>query len=540
MLQRLKKWWWKADKNRFVQEICAVLLGIGLGLYGYESKVALVPMKWNLDSRVARSMQQQSQQPLQSPQFAQLPSPQLAQWFPKLPEIKRFWQQPWAERYREHLSRYTQLMENLGVRGGLQQRVQELMEQGVEPFPRRWTAKENRPFVLAGLLVVVAAFLTKLLLYLSILNFNKRPAKAGKKPVKPARHAKDWNGMAQDVGTIGLTAMGGLYLQPALEEFLKGEAPSYPYPLTGVLIFLGFLLLKLALSSSLLDINAKMRKAGPLLSFRRFSQFSRTYDWNDLGHEVTALILGIGLGFYAYESNLALLPLKWKSDRQVASEIARESRPQEDSKGITPFLRFFKENPVVKQRLGDFWKQTGVDRYVDQLDRYTRVYEHMGFRGRFREKLDRFMRGGVEPIPQRWKAKENLPYLIGGLVLVLLSFLVKLLLYLQMLDLNRLLQWKKSASARTVKKYIDWNEMVQGFSTVALSVLAGMYTNPCMEWLAGEEAISYPYPRVGPLLILLCIALKFLLYCGIVNLNRKQPTPVAKKPAARRPGPRRR
>ena len=520
-MARMTTWWRQSDKNSFIQELCAILIGLGLGLYGYESKVALIPMKWHLDNKVANSIEKESRerQPDTLPKTAQI--------FRDMPNVvKDFWKKSKADRYLEHVHQYTQVMENLGIRGDLQKKVDELLRKGAEPIPEKWTRQENRPFVILGLLIIIAASVTKTLLYMHLLSFNGTSSKLLAKPQsramknRPARAIRpptDWNGIVQDACTITLGAIGGLYIQPSIEEFLKGEAPSYPYPMSGVLIFVGLLLVKMALSSSLLDIVSWRTGVGPLVSLRRFRYFSRAYNWNDLAHETCTLILGIGIGFYAYSSNLALLPLKWQTDRQVAGQIVVEATPREEQpSGFNPFGNLFGQNPVIKEQLNRFWDKTGVDRYAQNLEKYTNVYEHMGIRGRFKHKMDQFMRQGVEPIPAAWTAPANRPYLIAGLVILLICFILKIGLYGHILDINAIIK-----NIRATRQPVEWNEMLQEVTSITLSVMAGVYTDPTMAWLTGEEAISYPYPRLGPALLLGCVLAKFLIYCGILNLNRQ-------------------
>jgi hypothetical protein len=518
-----------------VHGICALCIGIGLGLYGYESKVALVPMKWQLDSRVAHSIKQDAgEQPSEN-------NKEPRGWFRNIKPVHDFWQKSRLERYTSQLDKYQRVMHNWNVRGNLQKKMDELMRNGVEPVPETWKNKEARPFVLTGLALVLAAFVIKLLLYLGVLNFRRdavnKPVYSkyakGQAQIKPKRHS-DWNGILGDMCTLGLSTMGGLYLQPGIEEFLKGEDPSYPYPLLGAALFLGFVAIKLTLASSLLDINIWARKSGPLLSLARLGQFSRGYNWNDFTQQICSLILGVGLGFYAYESNLALLPLQWQSDRQVAKEISKESAPREQPSGWDKLFRVFQKDPKVKEFLA--LKKT--QRVFEYSDQYQKVLERWGVRGKFRDKVEKFMREGIEPVPKAWKEPKNLPYLIAGLIVVLLSLLLKVMLYAHIIDISRLIKYHKLRARQKGKEQVEWNDILQEVTTIALTVMAGMYTNPCLDWLAGEEAVSYPYPRVGPLIILACLLLKFLLYVGLIRRSRKaavsSSSPVVRKNTVRK------
>lgn len=518
MFRRIWKWWKHVNKDSLVHEICALLIGIGIGLYGYESKLALVPMKWQIDTRVAYSIKQESGQ--QQPEDNKGPF----NWFRNIKPVQEFWQKSGLERYNAHLDKYQRVMNNWGIRGNLQKKMDEMMRDGVEPVPQNWKSREARPFVITGAVLVLAALIIKILLYMGILRLRRTSVTPpvhskyakGKAEIKPRRHT-DWNGILGDICTLAMSAIGGLYLQPAIEEFLKGEPPSYPYPLQGILVFLIIVAVKLALNSTLLDINMWARRSGPMWSLRRLGQFSRGYDWNHFSHQMCTLILGIGLGFYAYESNLALLPMQWQSDRQVAKEISKESAPREQSGGLDKWFRVFQKDPKAKE----FLALKKVQRVLEHGEKYQQVFDKWGVKGKFRDKLDKFLREGVEPVPKAWKDPANLPYILAGLVIVVLSLAIKILLYLQIIDINRLIKYRKLKPKQTGKKRIEWSEMCQEFTTIALSVMAGMYTNPCLDWLAGEEAVSYPYPRIGPLIILACLLVKFMLYFGIIRFAGK-------------------
>ncbi|MCS6955695.1 MAG: hypothetical protein NZM44_05000 [Candidatus Calescibacterium sp.] len=502
MIKMLRRKFRQIDKNKAIQEFCAIIIGIGIGLYGYESKVALLPMKWQLDSNVEKSIQQSSLPKVRGEILvAQIFN---QDWEQRIGKAKDFWNSSSAERYKKHFEKYRKTMEDWGVRGGMQKKIDELMRSGVEPIPKKWTTKENQPFLMLGLVLVGSACLIKILLYMGIINLN----------ASKLIHGVNWNGIFHDIGTFGMSAIGGMYLQPALEEFLKDESTSYPYPIMSLVLFFIFLLLKIFISSQLIDINAWRRGSGALFSVKRFRQFSLTYNWNDLVHSLTALILGFGFGFYAYESNLALLPLKWQADQKVAKDMTKESSSSQPSI-LDKISSIVKSNPDTEK----FWNTQGLERYTKNIARYDKALQDMGIRGKLKEKVDRFMRQGIEPIPPKWSEPQNRPYVLVGLFVVLLSLLLKILLYMQVIDVNSFLKYHKLRPKSKTRR-IDWHEMINDFTTITLSVMVGLYATPFMDYLAGEQAVSYPYPRVGPIIIAICILIKVLLVLGIMKLNR--------------------
>lgn len=508
-MKSAKKWFWQQDWDRLVQEVCALLIGLGIGLYAYESKVALLPMKWQMDKQVVSSLEKKT--PSQkSSNFG---------FFTDSPLVKNFWKQSGAERYLSNLGQYTAAMEKLGVKGSLRDDLESLMTEGVSPIPEKWKSPENRPFLIFGLLLIIICFSLKIAIYSGKLHLNRlklRLLKGGKSPPK-GKNLTDWNGIIQEIATLGLSIIGGVYILPGLEAILQGEQASFPYPFLGFLTFATCIFLKSLIYSNFLDLNVwkqegQKGKKGQLFSWRRFRQFSKEHNWNKLAQEVTTIIIGVALGIYAYDSKLALVPLKWSMDKQVGKQVEQTQPTEKPS-----FWDNIWQN--TPKGVKNFWNEQGADRYLQNLDKYTQVFNDMSIEGGLKNKLDSLMRSGVDTVPDSWKKKENLPYLMALLAAFLASILLKISLYFSWIDLNRVFQ--KEKKLRNLRPRANWNELFHETSSILLSAMTGIYTDPFFDTLAGQEA-SFPYPLVGPILILVCILLKIGLYSGLFNLGRSQ------------------
>ncbi len=512
-MKSIKKWFWQQDWDRLVQEVCALLIGLGIGLYAYESKVALLPMKWQMDKQVVSSLQEKT--PSQkSSNFG---------FFTDSPLVKNFWKQSGAERYLSNLGQYTTAMEKLGVKGSLRDDLESLMTKGISPIPEKWKSPENRPFLIFGLLLIIICFSLKIAIYSGKLHLNRlksRLLKGGKAPPK-GKNLTDWNGIIQEIATLGLSIIGGVYILPGLEAILQGEQASFPYPVIGFLTFATCIFLKSLIYSNFLDLNAwkqeeQKGKKGQLFSWRRFHKFSKEHNWNKLAQEVTTIIIGVALGIYAYDSKLALVPLKWSMDKQVGEQVSQQAQPTTKPS----FWDNLWQN--APKNVKNFWREQGADRYLQNLDKYTQVFNDMSIEGGLKNKLDSLMRSGVDTVPDSWKKKENLPYLMALLAAFLASILLKVSLYFSWIDLNRAFQKEKKLPA--LRPRANWNEFSHETSSILLSAMTGVYTDPLFDTLAGQEA-SFPYPMVGPILIIACILLKIGLYSGLFNLGRSQSSP---------------
>ena len=126
------------------------------------------------------------------------------------------------------------------------------------------------------------------------------------------------------------------------------------------------------------------------------------------------------------------------------------------------------------------------------------------------------MRTGVEPVPQRWK--ENIPFLMLFLVIFISSAVLKYGIYFGKIDFNTVV---KSKSKKRIRK-VDWHNMLQDTISLLLSTLLGIYSDPILGTLAGEKDVCFPYPIIGPLLILSCIFLKFWAIKKMVRTVRKK------------------
>lgn len=512
----------KRNLNKIVQEICAILIGIGIGLYGYESKAALVPMKWQLERKVAKDIhrQQQEQQVSQGSVFDV---------FSQIPAVNEYWKKTGVDRYLSHIQKYNTVMQKWGISGDLQQKMDSLMKNGVETVPSRWTTPENKPFFILGILLVCVALVTKIAIYSGTLNLNRLGQKRGKKKKKRA----NINAIANEISTFGLSAIGGLYLMPALENFMRNQDASFPYPWIIAGIFAALVLLKIALHSSFVDFNA-WRRGGRMVSNQRFQKFSKTYNWNTFAHQMTTAILGIFLGFYAYESNLALLPMKWQMDRQVGQEVAGNttSAPQQKDSGFfdNVWKAVRKVTPMVRDT--EFWKKSGAERYAQYAQKYDSALEQAGVKGYLKTKVKRLASGGVDYVPDRWTQKGNLPFLLAALILTVLSFIVKWCLYFHIIDFNDWIKRRKLVRKAKKKPPVNWNAIVQETAAITLGVMLGIYTEPFLDYMAGETNVAYPYPSAGPIVVIACVAIKVALHMKIINFNKRRA--VKKAPVKRK------
>lgn len=505
----LKSWLYKKDWNKSIQEFCALLIGIGLGLYAYESKAALVPMKWQMDREVAGEISQSSS-PKEKPGF-------FGRILNEVPAVKNFWAKTGVDRYVSHLDKYTRVMDRQGVKGANKKNLDSLMRKGVEPVPQRWNTPEAKPYFILGVAIVVCCFLLKILIYMAIMDFerlkNRLYGKLKRKASAKAVKRVDWNGILHEITTLLLSVIGGMLILSSVEDFLKGEEVSIPYPLFCVITVFVCLLIKAALYSSFFDINEwRQSKRGRLFSRVRFRRFSKHYDWNELAQGFTALVLGLGLGIYAYDSNLALLPMKWQMDREVASEVAKESKPKKENSGwgIGELLG---DNETVDK----YWKVTGANRYVNNIKRYTKAFDKLGIRGELKQKMDRLMRSGVEPVPEKWKDPANRPYLVAFLILFLFCLILKIAIYLSFVDMNRFVKGKAMAHNPS-----QWNDMIQEMAGIVMSTFIGVYMEPGMDYvLGGDKEVGFPYPVAGPITIGVCIFIIVLFRYRWIDLDKR-------------------
>lgn len=551
MLERLSKGLKNADLNRIVQEICAVLIGVAMGLYGYESKVALLPLKWetngNVVTEVAKKKSGQESAP-KAPEAA--PKAKKDNGFNIFGELekelgqivedvgKEFVQATGAENLLKFPEEYSRVFEDLGIRGELKGQVENLIRDGVEPVPKKWTSAENQPFFILAIAILLSSLVVKFAIYLSFLDVNRLKTKIAGTKRKPEKRRVDWNGILQEIGTLGVSVIGGLYLQPALEELMQGEMGSYPYPFLLMAIFVGCISLKMAVSSTFLDLGSFVRGKSPLVSARRLRKFSRTYDWNGFVQQISTIVVSLGLGFYAYESNLALLPIKWKTDRELVQEVAQKKSPPapktqappEKTKKDGGLGSIFGEDlgGILEDVGNELGQVSGVEKLIQYTEEYDEVFKDLGIRGGLKDKIEETIREGVDPVPNNWTKPGNIPYLVAALAIFVASLALKFLIYFRALDFNAILKRARTATTKPGKT-VDWNEIVDELTAIILGTFLGLYAEPLLDTLAGETA-GFPYPRLGPCIIFTCLIVKLLLYLEIIDLaSSKSPARKAGK-----------
>ena len=348
-------------------------------------------------------------------------------------------------------------------------------------FPESWTRPENRGFFIAGIVLAAIILLIKLLLYFRWIDLNRwfsnRRAKG---------RGVDVNGIIQELCTLIMGTVFGLFSSPVSKRVgLVFEKAEYPDPVPGIIVLAVCLVVKLLLYSQTLNFNlasGKKGKRAKIFAPGALATFFGKVDWNDPIKNLLSVLIGVGIGLYLYQSNLIFVfEEQYRAIKSKASEVM----------------------PVVQRLLGPKHAKEAAA-----------------------------IKKSVSLMPASVSEKEKRPYWIAGLIMVVGAALLKLLMYLAILNWNAIRDGifgnKGSTKGRSPGR--DYNGIIDEILMLFLSMIMGVLATPLFNNLRGQ-ATPYPYGGVGVALLALLVVIKVLFMFGVFDFNKKA---LPRKKAARK------
>ncbi|NUM33309.1 MAG: hypothetical protein HUU50_02095 [Candidatus Brocadiae bacterium] len=369
--------------------------------------------------------------------------------------------------------------------------------EGGKPFslswPEAWTRPENKTFFTYLLVFFLFLLLIKLLLYLRFLDLNSLSLKKGKKSA-----FLDINSILQEITTVVLGMTFGIFSSPVTKSTWlgMGSRQDYPNPIPGAVVIFICLILKLLLYSKTINLNSlTSKKNGKIVAPEALGIFLQKADWNIAMKEVLSTLIGIGFGLYLYQSNLIFLPGEMMKDLSNALS-------QLDQKIGSP-----------ARKIGNTF---GLKKYTDQLSRST------GEISRTAEQVRK-----VKLVPEI--KEENKKYWIVGLIVVIASILLKWMMYMAILNFNKIRDSffsTRGAYRQSMGK--DYNGIVDETVVFLITSLLGVMADPIYNNLRGNQA-QYPYGYWSLFFLIFLILVKLMLVMEILDFQRSSGTQALKR-----------
>lgn len=318
---------------------------------------------------------------------------------------------------------------------------------------------ESQPFVKAGIIMMAVAGFIKLILYLGIFDLNRMKGQSSK------RRGINISGIFQDILTILLGITIGLFTTPIAKNMILVEQVEYPNPWPGILLTAACLLAKFLLYSEVINLNRGGRwiqphKAKPALA---------RHDWNSWTQEMTSTCIGIGVGFYMYQSGIVT------HLGAMGSKILGRAEKTASS--------FWDKvvSPVTGTKLNDL---------------------------------------SMESL---WKDDTARIYLMVGIGMICVCVLIKFLLYTSLWDANRTRDALVGHGGRSSRhRGMDTNGIMDEIATLLLTIAIGIFTAPITKNALLENQDPETMGIVIPILIVFLAWFKFALHTGAIQFGPRR------------------
>ncbi len=210
----------KSDWNIAMKELCSALIGIGIGLYLYQSNLIFLPVKaWEAASNVVSQIDEKIGSPLKS-----------------IGE-KTGW-----KNYTDPLARATRQAAQTARKINEMKLIPEIKE-------------ENKKYWIIGLVIVIVCVALKLMMYMAFLNFNRiRDSIFSTRGSYLQTTGRDYNGVVDEVVMFLLTSLLGIMIDPIYNNF-RGNTTEYPYGYWSLFFLIFLILTKLMLALEILDFQ---------------------------------------------------------------------------------------------------------------------------------------------------------------------------------------------------------------------------------------------------------------------------------------------
>ncbi len=347
-------------------------------------------------------------------------------------------------------------------------------------IPASFSSSGAKPYVAAGLSLIIACFVLKISIYFSFFDANTL-----KKNYRGKKRSKgiDVNGILQEISTVFLGIAVGMFTTPVIKNAFVFEQSQYPDPTVGLLFTFCCLFFKLLLYSKALDFNLLLRKGKVRWKSRNMQTFLLKYNWNHLFQEFSSACVGIGAGFYLHESKI-----------------------------VTVVDKYF---PSFSKEIGNSLEKEGAGLW----DRISRPIEHVIGKSNFNQITN------VQWVPDIFQDERAKMYVMVGMIMVIACFVLKLALYASLWDANKfkgvifpLQKNKGSKGAR--RRHFDFNNFLDEILTVLFTIVFGIVTTPVVKNAFLEQKEDYSSQTIWWLLLLFLGWLKFALTVKAISFKR--------------------
>ncbi|WP_368239167.1 hypothetical protein [Candidatus Uabimicrobium amorphum] len=320
--------------------------------------------------------------------------------------------------------------------------------------------QKSRPFLLIGGALLVTCLLIKIALYLGLWDANKlKGAVTGKKQRKKKRGI-DINGILQEILTVLLGIGIGMCSTPVVNNVVIFESTEYPDPTPGLILIAVCVFLQIILYSKALDFSQTS-----FLQLGKIKTFLARYNWNSVTHEISSTMIGIGVGFYMYEAGFKLIFDKWF--------------------------------PGLTEKL---WGSGVAQSYLA---------DELGIFGIF----------ASNQLDDMFTTKK--PLVMTGLIIIGVCVLVKILLYLRQLNMNKVRDSLLRQRATKKASSVDYRGIADEMVSLAFTLFLGVLLTPYIKNAVGESD-PYGYQVFGICGTILFGWMKLALIVGALQFGQRR------------------
>lgn len=377
-------------------------------------------------------------------------------------------------------------------------------------WPPLWTSPDNIAFFHFCLYTLMVLLLVKILLHLNVFSFDRLF-----KFSQHHRHGINFNGFLSELLILILSTTIGIFSTPVtVKQKILGIPISshddFVSPITGIIICLICLILLFLIHSRAINLNALASGREKFINLWATGTYLQKADWNIFFKDFLSTLIGLGVGFYLYESNLIFIPgqILNSFNNAVGTVIG-------------------KTNDIIHS-IGDVGGSTTqkVTRKVTKITKFASQLTNEAT-GTVRDMSVHFMPKMEDHAKKYWMI---------GTIIILGCIFIKFLMYKGWFSFNKIRNAMFGMGRIRELPPLSTNEALDEILMFALTSWFGVMADPFFHNLRGlTPTMPYPYGQIGVIVLVILVLLKLCFITDILDFNNyrrsssKRPSPIRKK-----------
>lgn len=361
-------------------------------------------------------------------------------------------------------------------------------------WPPLWTTPENISLFHGFLYTLIVLLLIKILLYLNVFSFDRLC-----NFTKHRRKGINFNGFIIElIIIIFSTTIGIFFTSITVEEkiiFIPISSHEiFVSPITGIIICLICLILLFFIHSKAINLNALASGRGKFINFWATGTYLQKADWNVFFKDFLSTLIGLGVGFYLYESNLIFIPGQIVNQfNNAVSTVIDKTNSIFNTVGDTGG----KTTKTITNKV------TKITKFASQLTNEAT--------GTVRDMSVHFMPNMEENEKKYW--------MIGTIIICGCIF-IKFLMYKGWFSFNKIRNAMFGMGRIRELPPLSTNEVLDEILMYALTSWFGVMADPFFHNLRGQTPhMPYPYGQISLIVLAILVLIKLCFITDVLDFD---------------------